>query len=180
MVKIKAWELHFEVSSFNPSFSFLVFLFCFNLVSLHCLCLCTSIQVSFTVLFKFYACQVIRIFILKFCSIFVFLGFLGKRLCTHNLAYACRLVLVCASHSLETLILFDCCFYFHMFCFVQFLSICFMLHKFLFALFTCLLVYHMLEFGFILCLLYFNAMIMHSYVHALMSQVLSCYKVNKG
>ena len=32
-----------------------------------------------------------QIFNLKFCSVFVLFGFLGKRLRTHNLAYACRL-----------------------------------------------------------------------------------------
>ena len=31
------------------------------------------------------------IFILKFCYVFVFLGFLGKRLRMHNLSYVCKL-----------------------------------------------------------------------------------------
>ena len=107
-----------------------------------------------------------QIFNLKFCSVFVLFGFLGKRLRTHNLAYACRLDyshadLIIRSQSCSCVhmnlprnlnfVLFVFAFIFTyntpvqpLFHVSMFLSLCF----------TCLIasfVSHILELGFILC-----------------------------
>ena len=80
----------------------------------------------------------------------MFLGFLGKKLHTHNLACTGRLVLACASCYLETPT-FICFFFassFHMlFCLVSFL--CFYASK-VSVLHVCLFIcYHMFRLGFL-------------------------------
>ena len=149
MVKIKTWELLFKVSSFNSSFFFYFFfsiliLFVALFMLVH-VCLGQSYN-SFHVL-GMLGCQIL---ILKFCSVYVFLGFQGKRLRTHNLACARRLVLLCGSRCPKNLIFFLSILFLPLhICSIWFLLICFRLHKFLFSLYTCFVCYHMFRLRFL-------------------------------
>ena len=100
--------------------------------------------------------------LLCFCVFYIF----WAMLCMHNLACTRRPILVCASCSPKTLILFVYCFCVHMFVLFKLLFICVMLHKFLFALFTCLFFLNMFRLGFIFLFLNLNAMLfIHMSMH---------------
>ena len=75
-------------------------------------------------------------------------GFVYVRKPLSTYAGRCIKTLILLFHALLHII----CFYF------GFLFICFILHKFLFALFTCLFVFNIFRLGFIFLFLSFNAM----------------------
>ena len=122
MVKIKTWELLFKVSSFNSSFFFQFFFSILTLFFAQFMLVYVCLGQSYSPFHVLYMLGCL-IFVLKFYSIYVFLGFLGKRLRTHNLACARRLVLACVSRYPETLI-YIClfCFCLHMFVLFGFVS----------------------------------------------------------
>ena len=84
----------------------------------------------------------------------MFLGFLGKNPCAHNLACARRVVHTCTWTCLETLFLFIYFFLFsHMYTYVWPLFRIFLLLKLLFHMFNFWFVPHMLELRFVYCLI---------------------------
>jgi len=122
----------FFFSIFLPTFYLLLFFFCIVYV-------CVYLS---KLVFEFFSCFVhIRLLDLrfKFCSIFAFLGFLGKDLRTHNLAYAHKTVLACEMPLPRNPKFLFVCFVSTFTClFCLPLFICFSLYRFLFTSFVCL------------------------------------------